>query len=120
MNDKAIPLVKDLAKAGIVWCDSAEPKSIAEFRANGINARPVKKGAGSIEEGINYIKRFEMLVHPNCVNTIKELSSYHYKVDRRTGEPLPVPEDVDNHICDALRYALENDMLMRGSVKDCL
>ena len=101
LNDKAIQLVKPIARGGIVWCDSAEPKSIAEFRANGINARPVKKGSGSIEQGINFLKRFQIIVHPFCVNTIKELSTYHYKTDRATGEPLPVPADVDNHICVA-------------------
>lgn len=120
LNDKSIPLVKKLANGGIVWCDSAESKSIAEFRANGINARPVKKGAGSIEQGINFLKRFEMIVHPSCVNTIRELSTYHYKTDRTTGEPLPVPEGIDDHICDALRYATEADALMRGTVKDTL
>lgn len=120
LNDKAIQLVKPIARGGIVWCDSAEPKSIAEFRANGINARPVKKGQGSIEQGINFLKRFQIIVHPFCVNTIKELSTYHYKTDRSTGEPLPVPADVDNHICDALRYATEADALMRGTIKDVL
>lgn len=120
LNDKAIELIKPIVKGGIVWCDSAEPKSIAEFRANGINARPVKKGQGSVEEGINFIKRFEIIVHPFCVNTIKELSTYHYKVDRTTGETLPIPVDADNHSVDGIRYSLIADMGMRGTVKDVL
>ena len=120
LNDQAIPLVKKLAGSGIVWCDSAEPKSIAEFRANGINARPVKKGAGSIEQGINFLKRFEIIVHPFCPNMIKELSTYHYKVDKASGEPLPIPADGDDHLMDCLRYATEMDALMRGTVKDVL
>ena len=120
LNDAAIPRVKKVVGGGILWCDSAEPKSIAEFRANGINARPVKKGAGSIEAGINFLKRFQIKVHPSCINTIKELSVYHYKIDKKTGEALPQPEGGDDHAIDAMRYAMESDMLMRGTVKDVL
>ena len=120
LNDATMPKVKELVGPGIVWCDSAEPKSIAEFRANGINARPVKKGAGSVEAGINYLKRFKIVVHISCENTIRELSTYHYKTDRKTGEVLPQPEGGYDHAIDAMRYAMESDMLMRGTVKDVL
>lgn len=120
LNDRAIPLVKQLSHGSIVWCDSAEPKSIAEFRANGINAYAVKKGHGSIEQGINFIKRFRIYVHPSCKNTINELSSYRYKEDSKTGDILPEPVDKDNHALDALRYALERDARMRGTIKEGL
>ena len=119
-NDKAIPLVKTLVGSGVVWCDSAEPKSITEFRSKGINARAVKKGAGSIEQGINFIKRFKVIIHPRCVNTLAEFNAYRYKEDRKTGDGLPEVVDKDNHIIDALRYALESDMAMKGTIKDML
>lgn len=119
-NDKAIPIVKELVNTNVIWCDSAEPKSITEFRAKGINARPVKKGAGSVEQGINYIKRFKVYIHPRCVNTLAEFNAYRYKEDRKTGEVLPEVVDRDNHIIDAIRYALESDMGMRGTIKDTL
>ena len=119
-NDKAIPLVKTLVGSGVVWCDSAEPKSITEFRSKGINARAVKKGAGSIEQGINFIKRFKVIIHPRCVNTLAEFNAYRYKEDRKTGDVLPEVVDKDNHIIDALRYALESDMAMKGTIKDML
>ena len=119
-NDKAIPLVKALVGSNVVWCDSAEPKSITEFRSKGINARPVKKGAGSIEQGINFIKRFKVYIHPRCVNTLAEFNAYRYKEDRKTGDVLPEVVDKDNHIIDALRYALESDMAMKGTIKDML
>ena len=119
-NDKAIPLVKALVGSNVVWCDSAEPKSITEFRSKGINARAVKKGAGSIEQGINFIKRFKVYIHPRCVNTLAEFNAYRYKEDRKTGDVLPEVVDKDNHIIDALRYALESDMAMKGTIKDML
>ena len=49
-------------------------------------------------------------MHPRCVNTIKELTKYSYKIDKLTGFVLPEFEDKDNHIIDALRYALEGVM----------
>ena len=119
-NDNAIPLVKALVGSSVVWCDSAEPKSITEFRSKGINARAVKKGAGSIEQGINFIKRFKVYIHPRCVNTLAEFNAYRYKEDRKTGDVLPEVVDKDNHIIDALRYALESDMAMKGTIKDML
>ena len=113
-------MVKTLVGSGVVWCDSAEPKSITEFRSKGINARAVKKGAGSIEQGINFIKRFKVIIHPRCVNTLAEFNAYRYKEDRKTGDVLPEVVDKDNHIMDALRYALESDMAMKGTIKDML
>ena len=101
LNDESIPLVKKLARGSVVWCDSAEPKSIMEYRSRGINAYGVRKGQGSIEQGINFIKRFHIYVHPSCKHTQDELSSYRYREDSRTGNILPEPVDKDNHLCVA-------------------
>ena len=120
LNDESIPLVKKLARGSVVWCDSAEPKSIMEYRSRGINAYGVRKGQGSIEQGINFIKRFHIYVHPSCKHTQDELSSYRYREDSRTGNILPEPVDKDNHLMDALRYALERDARMRGTIKQGL
>jgi len=119
-NDEAIPKVKDIVKNNVVWCDSAEPKSITEFRYKGINARAVKKGAGSVEQGINFIKRFKVKIHPNCINSLAEFNAYRYKEDKKTGEILPEVVDRDNHIIDAMRYALSSDFGMKGTIKDML
>lgn len=120
LNDESIPLVKKLSRGSVVWCDSAEPKSIVEYRSRGINAYGVRKGQGSIEQGINFIKRFHIYVHPSCKHTQDELSSYRYREDSRTGNILPEPVDKDNHLMDALRYALERDARMRGTIKQGL
>lgn len=119
-NDQTIPLVKQLVGSNVVWCDSAEPKSITEYRFKGINARPVKKGAGSVEQGVNFIKRFKVIIHPNCPNTLAEFNAYRYKEDRRTGEVLPEIVDKDNHIIDSIRYSLSSDFEMKGTIKDML
>jgi phage terminase large subunit len=50
---------------------------------------------------------FDIIVHPRCQHTIDELMLYSYKTDRSTGSILPMLEDKDNHVIDALRYACE-------------
>ena len=66
-----------------------------------------RKGAGSVDEGVEFLKSFDIIVHPRCVETIKELTLYSYKVDKLTGFITPYLEDKDNHVIDALRYSCE-------------
>jgi phage terminase large subunit len=93
----------------IVRADSARPESISYLKRNGLpNITAVEKGKGSVEDGVSFIKSFEMVViHPRCTEAIKEFDLYSYKVDRLSGDVLPVLEDKHNHVIDAIRYALE-------------
>jgi phage terminase large subunit len=56
---------------------------------------------------VQFLKAFDIIVHPRCVNVAEELATYSYKRDDKTEEVLPVLEDKNNHTIDALRYALE-------------
>lgn len=87
--------------------DSARPETISYLQRHGFpKVRAVRKGAGSVEDGISQLKAFEeIVIHPRCRHTIAEFGSYSYKVDRLTGDVLPILVDKDNHCCDALRYA---------------
>lgn len=89
--------------------DSARPETISYMRRRGFfKIRPSIKGQGSVEDGLEFLKNFDIVVHPRCVNLIDELSNYAYKIDKKTQEILPVLEDKKNHVIDALRYALES------------
>lgn len=89
-----------------ITADSAEPKSIEELRRAGLTrVRKSRKGPDSIRHGIQQIQNFRIIVHPRCVNTLRELSLYAWakdKFDEYTGKP----EDDNNHLMDAMRYAL--------------
>lgn len=88
--------------------DSARPETIDYMRRHGFNRiRGAKKGKGSIEHGITFLQGFDIVVHPRCVNLAREFKNYAYKRDKRTEEILPVVEDKNNHLIDALRYAVE-------------
>lgn len=88
-----------------IRADSAEPKSNEDLRRMGI-ARlvPSVKGKDSVINGITKIQEYRIFVHPRCKNTITELSSYCWKKDKNENG-LNAPEDRNNHLCDALRYA---------------
>lgn len=91
-----------------ITADSARPETISYMRKHGypkINA--AIKGARSLEEGVEFLKSYDIIVHPRCVHTIDELTLYSYKMDKLTGVVLPILEDKKNHVIDALRYACE-------------
>jgi phage terminase large subunit len=88
--------------------DNNRPDTISYLRRNGFTKiYPAIKGKGSVEEGIEWLKNYDIIVHPRCTHTIDELTLYSYKVDKDTGKILPVLEDKNNHVIDALRYANE-------------
>ena len=89
--------------------DSARPETISYLQRHGFpNIKPARKGAGSVEEGIEFLRSHEIVVHERCTHAIDELTSYCYKTDPLTDEVIPVLEDRKNHVIDSLRYAVEN------------
>lgn len=88
--------------------DCARPESISYLKRHGMpRMTGVKKWAGSIEDGIGFMKSFErIIIHPDCTETLKEFKHYSYKVDKNSGDIQPVIVDAWNHYVDALRYAL--------------
>ena len=91
-----------------IIADSARPETISHMRRNGFpKIMTAVKGAKSVEEGVEWLKSFDIIVHPRCTHTIDELTLYSYKTDSLTGKILPILEDKQNHVIDALRYACE-------------
>lgn len=90
-----------------ITADSARPETVSYMRRAGFRIVPAIKGPGSIEDGIEFLKSFDIVVHPRCQHVADELTRFSFKTDSLTGEILPVLEDKDNHTIDALRYALE-------------
>ena len=93
-----------------ITCDSAEPRSVQDLKRNDIRALPSKKGPGSIEHGIKWLQGHKIIVDESCTEIISELSTYKYKEDK-DGNVIAKPVDANNHILDALRYALESEMV---------
>jgi phage terminase large subunit len=93
-----------------VIADSAEPKSIQELNNLGLNVYGALKGADSIKNSIDILKRYKMNVTRSSSYLIKELNSYKYKMDKVTGNAINEPVDFMNHAIDALRYLALNKL----------
>jgi Phage terminase large subunit len=88
--------------------DSSRPETISYLRNHGFpRIAPAIKGARSVEEGVQFLKSYDVVVHPRCQKLIDELTHYSFKTDPLTGQVLGVLEDKNNHCIDALRYAVE-------------
>jgi phage terminase large subunit len=107
-------IAEHLRKLGInrswpIIADSAEPKSIEEVHRLGFNIHPATKGADSIRNSIDILKRQPLLVTRESTNLIKELRNYTWDTDK-TGASLGVPIDRYNHAIDAVRYVALNKL----------
>jgi phage terminase large subunit len=91
-----------------IIADSARPETINHMQKNGFpKIQSAIKGAKSLEEGVEFLKSFDIIVHPRCKHLIDELTLYSYKTDPLTGIVMPILADKDNHVIDSLRYACE-------------
>lgn len=127
-NNKRLYIWDELYKTGLsnkrIWeeiqnmgyakerfkADSAEPKSIDELKGYHMKVKASKKGKDSVKNGIQWIQDLEIIIHPRCVNFLTEISNYTWDKDR-FGNKLNIPIDSFNHLMDAMRYALEDDII---------
>lgn len=118
-NSRAAEIVRTENKDNdLVICDSSEPKSVANLKELGINAKGAHKPPGSIEHGIRFLaEELEaIIIDPErCPNAAKEFKGYELEqdADGRWKDGYP---DRDNHTIDAARYALEYDMKRRNVI----
>lgn len=117
-NDKIAESITALGYAKEqIRADSAEKKSNQELRNLGIGrVIDVKKGAGSVMQGIQYLLQYEWIVDERCVKTIEELENYTWKKDKATNEYINEPVDSYNHCLDAIRYAIQ-DKIAKSKIK---
>lgn len=107
---------KLLTKEELVIADSAEPKSIADFKAYGAFIRPADKGPDSVRYGIKWLQGLKHIYidKRRCPETYKEFVNYEYEQDRN-GEFISDYPDENNHSIDAVRYALEKYANRKGN-----
>lgn len=98
-----------------ITCDSAEPKSVADFRASGLPAKAALKGPGSVDYGMKWLQRRKIVIDrrrtPNAYN---EFVNYEYERNK-DGDIISGYPDENNHLIDACRYALERVFNKYGS-----
>ena len=96
------------SKSLAMWCDSAEPDRIKMWRKAGYRARAVVKNPNSIQSQIDWLKGRKIHIHPSCVNVIKEIQQWRWRVDEKSGEYTDEPVNVFDDAMAALRYGVES------------
>lgn len=98
-----------------ITCDSAEPKSVTDYRDYGLSARGAIKGPGSIEYSMKWWQKRKLVMDPvRTPNVCKEFKGYEYERDK-DGNIITGYPDHDNHLIDASRYATEPLWRRRGN-----
>lgn len=106
-NSEIIEAIK-YARNYLITADSAEPKTIKEFKDAGFRMVEAKKGAGSVESGIKKLQEFDVIyISEDCPNAFREFDSLEHPKDEKTGEIDESKYNIDPHSVDATRYALE-------------
>ena len=91
-----------------IYVDSADQRAIAFLKSKRVRVIPAKKGQGSIEAGVSFLQNYTITVHPTCINTVKELETYSYFKDTKTGHYVDGKYEkvYGDHAIDALRYSV--------------
>ena len=91
----------------IVTCDNEDSRGIFMLRQNGIKAVPAKKGADSVINGITWISGYKLVIDVRCQEFINEIQQYHWQEDK-DGNVIEKPVKKNDHLMDAMRYAVES------------
>ncbi len=116
-NEQTAAVLKSrgVNSSDVVMCDSAEKKSVSDYRAFGLSARAAEKGPGSVEYSMKWLQSLKEIVIDNkrCPETAKEFLNYEYDRDRE-GNVISGYPDKNNHHIDAVRYATNGIWKRRG------
>ena len=116
-NEETARLIREKGyNDSFITCDSAEPKSVADFRACGLSAQEAIKGPGSVEYGMKWLQNRRIVIdQARTPNVYKEFVNYEYARDK-DGNVISGYPDENNHLIDATRYALERVYKKYGSI----
>lgn len=110
LTPQLVSIIKELPD-GLYVCDNARPEIIAELQANGIRAIPCNKTAGEKLNGKRYnielVQRRQIKYTSRSKELEREYLSYAWR-RKKTGEYIDEPQDGNDHIMDAIAYAIRD------------
>lgn len=105
-----------MAKRARWYADCARPETISHIKRSGFDIHPCTKWPGSVEDGVTWLRGCDsIIIQERCKEMQNEAAMYSYKVDKLTGNVLTDIVDAYNHYWDAVRYALNDHIVQRGS-----
>lgn len=114
-DDELVQLCREKIGNQYITCDNAEPKTIDYMCNSGVKAVAAVKGVDSINRGIRWLQGYEIIIDVGCQHFKNEIEQYHWLEDRQ-GNVMAKAADVNNHLLDALRYALCDPILGEAEV----
>lgn len=109
-------IIKRGYKDAYITCDSAEPKSVADYRAMGLPAKAAVKGPGSVDYSMKWLQRRKIVIdRKRTPNAYTEFVNYEYERNK-DGDIISGYPDANNHLIDATRYALERISRQMGVI----
>jgi len=100
-----------------IIADSAEPKSIEELHRQNFNVKGAKKGADSINMGIDVLRRFKLHITKNSTNALNEFKYYKWLTDKNGHIVNKPATNQQDHLIDAVRYVALNKLMTNHSGK---
>lgn len=115
-QDTAALLMELIPWDELVIADSAEEKSVSDYKAFGLNCRASEKGPGSVAYSMKWLQSLTAIVIDpgRCPDTAREFTEYEYERDPKTNEVMEGYPDVANHHIDAVRYGTNRIWKRRG------
>lgn len=115
-QDTAALLMERIPQDELVIADSAEEKSVSDYKAFGLNCRASEKGPGSVSYSMKWLQSLAAIVIDpgRCPDTAREFTEYEYERDPKTNEVMEGYPDVANHHIDAVRYGTNRIWKRRG------
>lgn len=115
-QDTAALLMERIPQDELVIADSAEEKSVSDYKAFGLNCRASEKGPGSVAYSMKWLQSLTAIVIDpgRCPDTAREFTEYEYERDPKTNEVMEGYPDVANHHIDAVRYGTNRIWKRRG------
>jgi phage terminase large subunit len=96
-----------MPKDVLMYCDSAEPDRIKEFKKAGYKAYPVSKEKNSVSNQINWLKNRQIYIDGRCQHTQREFQAYKWRKDPTTGNYMDEPVSFNDDAVKALIYGCE-------------
>lgn len=101
-----------------IRADSARPETINEQKKRGFRISGAEKWEGSVKDGIDHLRSYEKIViHSRCKRAQQEARAWRYKTDPRTDDILPILKSGNDHVWDAVRYALQPMIRKKAQVR---
>ena len=114
-DDELVRVGRRIFGNHLIGCDLSEPKTIDYLVLKGLKAYAAIKGPDSINRGIRWLQGYEIIIDIKCQNFKNEIEQYHWQEDKN-GNAMAKPVDANNHLLDALRYAL-SDVMVQGAIQ---